>query len=1035
MPLGKGGIMTFSKRMMFVNIFLVALSASALWVSCDLGTNGSDDDLTVTYNAGGGEGTAPASQSVASGKSITLPGQGSMTAPGEKIFAGWSAGGQTYAAGASYTVTADITFTAQWVDTYTVTYSAGEGEGAAPDAQSGVVSGTSITLPGQGGMTAPAGKTFAGWSAGGQTYAEGASYTVTATVTFTAQWLGVAGISAAYDGQTDYGIGEPFDLTHLAVTAQYDNGTSGVITVTQANLAGWDNTTAGTQTITVTVGDHTASQTISVTVKTLAERIAAALETTGTATITLYADESLEPTPLSAASSTTITLQGSEAERTIRIGSGNGPLFTLGASVTLVLDSNITLQGKADNTGNGLVYVNAATATLTMKAGSKITGNTSTGMVGGVSMYNGSFTMEGGTITGNTGNFYAGGVYVNNGPFTMEGGTIAGNTGGYSGGVYVSKGPFTMTGGTITGNTGTSASYGAGGLHIYSTGKGTISGGAITGNTGACYGDVAVYNSRTLTLQGAPLIGSITLAAHATSDLSGKISVSAALTGGSYPVDLAVNSSSNLDAVRSRWEALTPAQRTIISGSTSPAYTPTSADIGKFTLRNFVYTASETQAVTSAYPGASIGTDGIVTLGSGGTVSGTVELNDSSSVSGANVALKKSGATVASTTTDSTGAYSFAGVEIIGGYTVEASYAGYASAMSAAFAVTSAGTATVPVLTLLPPTATLHDGVNLVPGAYTVLSALRWIAANAAVNGNYTVSLDANDTMEPYTINEAALNNKTGVTITLKGEGSERTLQIGAAKGPLFTLNTGTTVTGTLVLDSNITLQGKADNTGDGLVSMDQSPLFTLKMKDGSKITGNTSTGMVGGVYINYGSFTMEGGTITGNTSTYVGTTGSGGLFLQLGGTIGRVTISGGTITGNTGRCGDVLVGHSRTPLNLSGNPTIGNITLSGSSYDSEYGKVAVTGALTSSAAIPVDLARHSSANLAVVKTFWAALSSPQIIAGSTSPAYTLSAADIGKFTLRNFVHNASATEPVATTYGSAAIDNTGVLVLGAAAP
>ena len=160
--------MTFSKRMALLNIFLLAL-ASALWVSCDLGTNDNDKYLTVTYNAGGGGGTAPASQSVASGTSITLPGQGSMTAPGEKTFGGWSADGQTYAAGASYDVTADVTFTAQWLDsTFTVTYSAGGGGGTAPAAQSGVVSGGSISLPGQGSMTAPEQKSFAGWSLDGQ---------------------------------------------------------------------------------------------------------------------------------------------------------------------------------------------------------------------------------------------------------------------------------------------------------------------------------------------------------------------------------------------------------------------------------------------------------------------------------------------------------------------------------------------------------------------------------------------------------------------------------------------------------------------------------------------------------------------------------------------------------------------------------------------------------------------------------------------------------------------------------------------------
>jgi hypothetical protein len=71
--------------------------------------------------------------------------------------------------------------------TYTVSYTAGEGGGTAPLAQT-VTSGTTINLPSQGNMTAPSGKTFSGWTAGGQAYAAGSSYTVTGNVTFTARW-------------------------------------------------------------------------------------------------------------------------------------------------------------------------------------------------------------------------------------------------------------------------------------------------------------------------------------------------------------------------------------------------------------------------------------------------------------------------------------------------------------------------------------------------------------------------------------------------------------------------------------------------------------------------------------------------------------------------------------------------------------------------------------------------------------------------------------------------------------------------------
>ncbi|MDR2394604.1 MAG: InlB B-repeat-containing protein, partial [Treponema sp.] len=71
--------------------------------------------------------------------------------------------------------------------TCTVSYSAGEGSGAAPANQT-VAAGTSITLPNQGNMTAPGGKAFAGWKAGDQTYAAGDSFTVNADASFVAQW-------------------------------------------------------------------------------------------------------------------------------------------------------------------------------------------------------------------------------------------------------------------------------------------------------------------------------------------------------------------------------------------------------------------------------------------------------------------------------------------------------------------------------------------------------------------------------------------------------------------------------------------------------------------------------------------------------------------------------------------------------------------------------------------------------------------------------------------------------------------------------
>jgi hypothetical protein len=148
---------------------------------------------TVIFSTGEGSGTAPADQTVEPGKSITLPNQGSMTAPAGKTFAGWKTGETTKQAGESFTVNGNTSFVAQWTNgsssttTYTVSYTTGGGGGSAPrDAT--VNAGASITLPNQGSMTAPTGKTFAGWKTGITTLQGGASFTVNGNTSFVAQW-------------------------------------------------------------------------------------------------------------------------------------------------------------------------------------------------------------------------------------------------------------------------------------------------------------------------------------------------------------------------------------------------------------------------------------------------------------------------------------------------------------------------------------------------------------------------------------------------------------------------------------------------------------------------------------------------------------------------------------------------------------------------------------------------------------------------------------------------------------------------------
>ena len=99
-------------------------------------------------------------------------------------FIGWSP------ASISDEATGAQSIAATWVDAYDVTFDA-NGGGTAPDAFQKWY-GAKFNLPGQGSMTAPSGKVFDGWKAGGTKYAENAEYTMgNAAVEFVAQWKAV----------------------------------------------------------------------------------------------------------------------------------------------------------------------------------------------------------------------------------------------------------------------------------------------------------------------------------------------------------------------------------------------------------------------------------------------------------------------------------------------------------------------------------------------------------------------------------------------------------------------------------------------------------------------------------------------------------------------------------------------------------------------------------------------------------------------------------------------------------------------------
>ena len=483
---------------------------------------------TVTYNINGGTGTIPDAQTVNADSSITLPSGSGLSRTGY-TFSGWntnvSGTGTNYSAGSSYMPTGDITLYAKWDVIYTVTYDINEGTGTTPTAQT-VTAEDSVTLPTESGFSRT-GYTFGGWnintSGTGTNYNAGFLYTPSGNITLYAKWDRIT-YNVTYNINSGNGTIPATQTVNAgdSLTLPTGNGFSR----TGYTFGGWNTHSDGTGINNSAGSSYTPSGSITLYVKwnedikvsgtTLAAKLdwlaANAASNTGYI-LEVSANESLGPRILSYSgkSDIVITLTGIGATRTISLSSNDGSLFSVASGVTLVLDSNITLQGRASasytNTSS-LVLVDL-NGSLIMNTGATITGNRTSASYGGggVSVHeSGTFTMHGGTISGNTTTAYAytaygGGVCVYGGTFTMNGGEITGNTAtaatssssssssrAYGGGVYVSSGTFTMNDGTISNNTATasassSTAYAYGGGVYVSGGTFTMHGGTVLDNT------------------------------------------------------------------------------------------------------------------------------------------------------------------------------------------------------------------------------------------------------------------------------------------------------------------------------------------------------------------------------------------------------------------------------------------------------------------------------------------------------------------------------------------------------------------------
>jgi uncharacterized protein (TIGR02145 family) len=161
----------------------------------------------------------------------------------------------------------------------------------------------------------------------------------------------------------------------------------------------------------------------------------------------------------------------------------------------------------------------------------------------------------------------------------------------------------------------------------------------------------------------------------------------------------------------------------------------------------------------------------------------------------------------------------------------------------------------------------------------TLAKKLAWLDKNAESDNTYTIEVNADESIEPYTFE---YNEVTNISIVLRGDSINRTIKL-KSNGAMFTVKENVT----FILNNNITLQGHSSNTTS--VVWINGGKFTM---NGGIISGNTATNG-GGVYID-GTFTMDGGKISGNTATY-----GGGVYRA---SEGNFIMKAGVITNNIAR-------------------------------------------------------------------------------------------------------------------------------------
>jgi hypothetical protein len=565
----------------------------------------------------------------------------------------------------------------------------------------------------------------------------------------------------------------------------------------------------------------------------------------------------------------------------------------------------------------------------------------------------GAFIMDGGAIYDSAGTEIVGesgakatrggGVYVaENAAFTMNDGEISFNIVKGGGGVYLAQNAtFTMTGGAISDN---EAQIG-GGVYLEEDAVFTMAGGSISGNEVEIGGGVYVVENATFTMTDGAISG------NTATGNSGGVAVegSFTMTGGA----ITGNRAKNYGGVGVYGGSSFTMTGGKISDNTAEGDGDGVYVSGTFTMAGgavvaqHVYLASDKTITVSGELTPPGGTSAIITMAE--TAEGTTVLAGTDRYT-----LTTGDISMFTLTTTPPMVISLSGnTGVIASENMNSIVNDYTSLVAAIAA--STGTAESPTVISLMSNIDVTASIAVASGKHIEIN-----SAGGADGDTVSINRNSSFSGSLFTVADNA-------SLTLASSDSTQLLLDGAGSQAAAAL---VTVNGTLTMNDGVTLINSNNTTGNGGgVYVAENAAFTM---DGGSIKGNTTVntaqGDGGGVYVaEDAAFTMSGGEIIGNTAqgdgggVYVAENAAftmndglinsntaqgdgadtvnphgGGVYVA-----GTFTMNGGTIATNTAKYGGGM------NISADGTAIIVSGTISGNTANGHGGGINVNGTLT----------------------------------------------------------------------------------------